>query len=359
MSIFLGFLAFRLLIAFLNYLFRARLPRVKDNASLPTLSVLIPARNEASNIGLILHDLIRIEGEEIREIIVYDDASDDATPDIVSEYMLQDERIRLLRSQGLPDGWLGKNNACHRLAQEARGDYFLFLDADVRVAPDFINRLLAYAVGKKVSLLSIFPCQTMYSWAEKITVPNMHVILLSLLLLPMVRRVGFSSVAAANGQCMLFESRVYRALLPHLRFRASRAEDIEIARYLKKQKEKVACLTGVATIRCRMYDSLDSAIEGFSKNVTFFFGNSYVGAIFYWLLTTLGWVFVGISSFELLLLYLSMGLLMRLFISLTALQNVFNNIILAIPQQLMLGAFIVKSLKNKHRGYFSWKGRKL
>lgn len=165
---------------------------MKDNASLPTLSVLIPARNEASNIGLILHDLIRIEGEEIREIIVYDDASDDATPDIVSEYMLQDERIRLLRSQGLPDGWLGKNNACHRLAQEARGDYFLFLDADVRVAPDFINRLLAYAVGKKVSLLSIFPCQTMYSWAEKITVPNMHVILL------------FASFTAYGATCWLF-----------------------------------------------------------------------------------------------------------------------------------------------------------
>lgn len=349
----------RLLTAFLNFMFMERLRKEKDEKKLPELSVLIPVRNEEANIGNILSDLIKTKSRCLKEILVFDDLSEDNTADIVNEYSLKDKRIRLIRSKGLPDGWLGKNHACHTLAGEAKGEYFLFLDADVRIKPEFAGRVLDYIVRKKVSLLSIFPTQRMYTYAERISVPNMHIILLSLLLLPMVRISGFSSVSAANGQCMLFDSKTYKNLSPHYKFKASRAEDIEIARYFKARKYKVSCMTGSRLIQCRMYESLSGAVEGFSKNVIFFFGNSYIASVFYWAFTTLGWIPVLIISFRLFLFYILMEIIIRIFISLTAKQNVLNNIILAIPQQFILGAFIIKSWKNKHKSGFSWKGRKI
>lgn len=350
------FTAFRLLIAFLNFIFREKLQENKTGEKLPSLSILVPARNEATNIGGLLSGLIEIKSSNIEEIIVCDDFSEDDTAGIVERYMAKDCRISLIRSEGPPDGWLGKNHACHRLAQAAKGDFLLFLDADVRISRDFTDRALSYIFNKKVDLLSIFPYQVMHTYAEKVSVPNMKIILLSLLLLPLVRLVGFTSVSAANGQCMLFNAKSYRAVMPHSIFKASRAEDIEIARHFKKLKLKVACITGVKSVQCRMYDSFKGTVEGFSKNVVFFFGGSYLGAILYWILTTLGWIPVLSCSVYLFLFYIGWEILIRIFVSLISRQNILENILLLIPQQMTLGVFIIKSLTNRS---LIWKGRKI
>ena len=264
----------------------------------------------------------------------------------------------MLTSTGLPKGWLGKNYACHRLGLEAQGEFFLFLDADVRISKGLIDKTVSYAKKKELDLLSIFPTQEMTGWQEKITVPNMHYILLSLLPLPMVRLAPFSSLAAANGQCMLFHSATYREMMLHEQFRKSRAEDIEIARYLKTQKRKVSCITGVAEIRCRMYHNLREAVSGFAKNVTYFFGNSYILATLFWVVTTLGILPVLIAgSTKILTTYLLLVVFTRVFVSMAAGQSVLQNLLLLIPQQWMLGAFIYQSAVNKTKKQFRWKER--
>ena len=133
-----GFGILRLVIATLNLLLQERLPQPKGRESLPSLSVLIPARNEANNIEALLSDLTHVESECLIEIIVCDDASEDSTAELVETWMQRDSRIRLIYSSGPPSGWLGKNHACHLLSREARGEYLLFLDADVRLNPAFI-----------------------------------------------------------------------------------------------------------------------------------------------------------------------------------------------------------------------------
>ena len=186
----------------------------------------------------------------------------------------------------------------------------------------------------------------------------MHYILLSLLPLPLVRLAPFSSLAAANGQCMLFHSATYREMMLHEQFRKSRAEDIEIARYLKTQKRKVSCITGVAEIRCRMYHNLREAVSGFAKNVTYFFGNSYILATLFWVVTTLGILPVLIAgSTKILTTYLLLVVFTRVFVSLAAGQSVLQNLLLLIPQQWMLGAFIYQSAVNKTKKQFRWKER--
>lgn len=150
-----GFGILRLVIASLNLLLQERLPQPKSRESLPSLSVLIPARNEAHNIEAILSDLTHVESECLLEIIVCDDASEDSTAELVETWMQRDSRIHLISSSGPPSGWLGKNHACHLLSRQARGRYLLFLDADVRLSPAFIERALSYATTHRLSLLSL------------------------------------------------------------------------------------------------------------------------------------------------------------------------------------------------------------
>ena len=362
--IILAFALLQLLVALVNLLFREGLParEAKGEAGAKTrqtVSLLIPARDEEANIGNLLGDLTTLT-DRIQEIIVCDDQSTDNTASIVERYATVDSRIRLIRSEGLPDGWFGKNHACHCLAQEAAGDYLLFLDADVRVGEGVIDRSMQYVQRHRCDLMSVFPTQEMQTLGEKITVPNMQIILLTLLPLPLVRLSGFPSLSAANGQYMLFRHETYKELEPHGQFRMSRAEDIEIARHLKRQRRRVSCLTGIRGVRCRMYHTLPEAVEGFSKNVTHFFGNSSVAAILYWLVTTLGFIpFVVAEEWDWLWLWLAATLLTRIAATLTAGMRMCDNLLLFLPQQLMLGDFILRSLINRRKNRFTWKGRKI
>ncbi len=265
----LAFSVLQLIVAFVNWVFAEKLHENDVCSSDKTISVLIPARNEENNIANLLTDLSKSNGN-ITEIVVFDDNSDDNTAQIVRTFSTNDSRIRLIQSVVLPEGWLGKNNACHQLALQAKGDYLLFLDADVRIKNTLPNALLCYALKYETDLLSIFPVQQMQTLPEKITVPLMHFILLTLLPLPLVLRSKFASLSAANGQCMFFDAITYHKLLPHKQFKKSRAEDIEIARYYKRNHKKTSCLTGTKQVQCRMYSSLNQSIEGFSKNVSFF-----------------------------------------------------------------------------------------
>ena len=280
--ILLFFLTIRLIVSFVNfiwtYLVRRELSNycnAKENEPMPSWSILIPARNEENSIGNLLEDIIKLNDKPC-EIIIYDDNSTDYTRDIVMEYQKRLPELRLIEGD-LPEGWLGKNNGCHKLAAVAKGNYLLFLDADVRIDSNLATKYLNYALSNNLSLLSIFPNQILENRDSKISTPIMNWILLSLLPLPLVKNCSWSSFSAANGQFMLFKTDDYTLLKPHERFRMSRAEDIEISRYFKKERKLTATLAGDGSIRCNMYNRLDDAINGFSKNVFYFFGNSQIG----------------------------------------------------------------------------------
>ena len=356
----IGFAALQFLVACSNWLFQEKLSGndySRPNAPVNDVSLLIPARNEEKNIDKLLNDLITLE-DYFREVIIFDDESTDRTAEIVRSYADRDNRIRLITSTGLPNDWLGKNFACHQLSLHAEGEYLLFLDADVRISKGLINKTINYLIKKKVDLLSIFPTQEMVTWQEKMTVPIMHYILLTLLPLPLVRLTRFSSLSAANGQCMLFSAKTYREMILHEKFRKSRAEDIEIARYLKSKGRKVSCMTGVEQISCRMYHNLPEAVNGFAKNVIYFFGNSYLLAVVFWIVTTLGIVPILIAGeIKMLILYCALVVFTRVVVSLAARQNIVHNLLLLIPQQGMLGVFIYQSILKKAKNQFQWKER--
>ena len=104
------------------------------------VSILIPARDEAANIGACLEAALAQWGVDF-EVVVMNDGSTDATPAIVRDITARDARVRLLSAPPLPEGWSGKMHACAQLGAAARGTHLLFIDADVRLAERAERRL--------------------------------------------------------------------------------------------------------------------------------------------------------------------------------------------------------------------------
>src|SRR5207253_7927700 len=143
----------------------------------PAVSVLLPARNEEREIAACIEAILASREIEI-EMLVLDDHSDDRTSQIVAEIAQKDARVRLIASERLPDGWCGKQFACVQLARVARSDLLVFLDADVRVAPDGISRLVRFCMATGADLVSGVPRQITGTLLERLLIPLIHFVLL-------------------------------------------------------------------------------------------------------------------------------------------------------------------------------------
>ena len=144
----------------------------------PMVSVLIPARNEEDKIAQCLETLLR-QDYLAYEILVLDDESTDSTAGIVKQFAAKDNRLRIISGLPLPDGWSGKNYACHQLAEEAKGEWLLFVDADTTHAPNMLSSVMSLALQMNISLLSGFPRQIADSPVMKIFTPTWYFILMT------------------------------------------------------------------------------------------------------------------------------------------------------------------------------------
>lgn len=355
-----AFCAVRLAVSFVNLVGKHRLPSARTRyVAQPEVSVLIPARNEERRIGRLLHDLAA-ERPGIREIIVYDDRSTDGTAAVVRSCALADRRVRLVAGSGLPAGWQGKNYACWRLAQEASGRWLLFLDADVRIGCQTVVRALRYVRRTEVDLLSLFPLQRMPTLGTRLSVPLMNWILLSLLPLAAVRRAPQEALSAANGQFILFDAEVYRLLQPHREVRRGAVEDMAVVRLYKRRGRRVDVLLGGDDVACTMYEGLRDAVDGFSRNVFSFFGGSEPLCYLFAAATTAA-PFVLFFAWGPLAgaFYLAAVLLIRVFVSAASRQSIISNVLLVIPQQLVLWRIVLTASVRKRRKRLLWKGRNI
>lgn len=350
------FMIVRLLIAAFNVFTRQwlRSGRASDAS---VISILIPARDEAENIGDLLDSIIN-QDYPYWEVLVYDDLSVDNTAGIVQSYRKRDKRIRLITGRELPKGWLGKNHACHQLAIHAKGKYFLFVDADVQLEKTHLHDALSHMQNHKLHLLSIFPQQIMKSWGERVSVPVMNWVLVSLLPLILTRKSRLPAFAAANGQHMLFNGNSYRKYLFHKRFRNNSVEDIAIAKYMKQKRLRIHTLLSNGQIKCRMYKSLREALLGFSKNVLAFFGNHVPVAILIMLITSFGaipvfMVFGAVTA----VCYLISAIFLRAITAYLSKQNILINMVASPMLQIVFCVMVIQAIHKKIKRKNKWKGR--
>ena len=244
----------------------ALLPRPAGPVPDATLvSILIPMRDEAGQIGACLAAALAQQGVAV-EVLVMDDASTDTGAALVAALAAREPRLRLLRAPPLPPGWTGKVHACARLAEAARGSHLLFIDADVRLAPDAAARLAGHALRHRLALASGVPRQRLGSLGEALTVPAINLLLLGYL--PGGGRAfsRFPALAAACGQLLLVEATAYRAAGGHGAISGVLHEALALARLLRRAGGRTEVVAGAGLAECRMYRGLGEAFPGFLKN---------------------------------------------------------------------------------------------
>lgn len=350
------FLVIRFSVTVFNFLSNPKLPRVVKHYH-DLVSILIPARNEAENIITLLES-IRDQDYSNYEVIVLDDDSTDQTFELVNAFCETTPKFNIVKGKPLPAGWLGKNHACHQLAELANGKYLLFIDADESIKKGLINSLIDRMEKGNLALLSVFTNQIMKTIGEKLTVPLMHFILLNLLPMRLVKFSENPAFAAASGQCMFFKASRYRDNQWHMQVKHMVVEDVEIMKLVKQRKYHAEALLANNLIYCRMYKNLNESLSGFSKNLLAGFGNNILILLFYQLLVVIGPVILCLNfNADLLVLPITLIVLSRLMISYLSGQNVLINLILHPLQMLFFLIISLISIQKHILKKGTWKGR--
>lgn len=357
-TITLFFIVLRFTVTLFNFLSNPKLTRVNKHYT-DVVSILIPARNEAANI---LHLLKSIQLQDYKnyEVIVYDDESLDNTYQICTAYAATDPHVTVIKGERLPDGWTGKNHACHKLANKAKGDYFLFLDADDTVNNGLINSAVHRMQLNKLSLLSLLPNQEMQTLGEKTTVPLMNYMVLNLLPLRLTYLAKTAVVATACGQFMLFDAAIYKINRWHSQARDKIVEDAEIMKLVKSASYNGELLLANGMISCRMYKNYREAIQGFSKNVLALFNYNIISLLLNILLTIAGPMLVIMTlNFQLIFFMAGLIILTRIMTSLSSEQNAWQNVILHPLQMINIVIIAFLSIQKHLTKTNVWKGRKI
>lgn len=232
----------------------------------PFVSVLIPMRNEERNIEELIHSLQTLSYSSF-ECILLDDQSSDQTRLLTERAIQNDPRFSLIEGQPLPEGWNGKVHGCHQLSQFAEGDLLLFIDADVRLAPDTIERTISTMAKHDAGMISGFPHYGDRSHLSQLLVTLQHFVVYAHLPTIIANKTKLPSFTAACGGFIAFTKEAYESIGGHASVHSSLLEDVHLARVTKKNGYKMLLVNISPFVTCYMYESIQEAIEGFTKNI--------------------------------------------------------------------------------------------
>ncbi|QEH38108.1 4,4'-diaponeurosporenoate glycosyltransferase [Aquisphaera giovannonii] len=228
-------------------------------------SILIPARNEESGIAEAVSAALASRGVEV-EVLVGDDHSEDRTAEVVRAMTQDDPRVRLVAVPKLPDGWNGKQHACWTLANEAKCPLLLFVDADVRLAPDAVARMAAFLAESGADLASGIPRQETVGLMERLLIPLIHFVLLGFLPIGRMRRSRNPSFGAGCGQLFLARDGAYRTSGGHSAVRSTLHDGLKLPRAFRAAGFSTDLFDATDLAACRMYRAPSQVWSGLAKN---------------------------------------------------------------------------------------------
>lgn len=237
----------------------------------PSVSVLVPARNEAVNLARLIPTLLEQDYGTF-EVIIVDDASDDDTWDVLESFT--DPRLRKLRSLGPPTGWVGKAHALFTATRYASGEVLLFLDADTALRD---GRALSRLVDRFVNSppQSVLTGVVQLAGGGQLLVSMVPFAILAFVPLPLAHRAPWRRFHGLNGQCWMIERHHYERWGPHYACRGEVLEDVRIGAYLADRGMHIATADLQSEIRVWMYADHRAAWVGFRKNAYPFMGQTW------------------------------------------------------------------------------------
>jgi len=243
----------------------------------PLISVCIPARNEERNIRACVEAVLAQDYPNL-EVIVLDDRSTDATPEILRKLTLESDSLlsrqtreqapvlQIISGSDLPKGWAGKPYALFQASASAHGEWLCFVDADTFLSPKTLSSCYVKALATQADMFTIMTFQVLGSFWEKTVMPLVMTAL----------SVGFSprkvndpntKDAIANGQFILIKRSIYDAIGGYESVKDNIVEDKAISEQIKRNGHRLIVADGMKLVRTRMYTSLPEMWEGWTKNI--------------------------------------------------------------------------------------------
>jgi len=241
-------------------------PDALAQPALPKLSVVIPARNEERRLGEALGSVLEQDYPGELEVVLVDDRSEDATPEISARLAREHPELRPVSVDGLPPGWLGKNHAASVGAARTDGSWLLFCDADVVFDPAAFGRAVDYAERESLDHLTLIPRLELDGyWMRSVTAFSW---MMGLLHLGLYRaNVDGSGVGVGIGAFNLIRRSAYEKIGTHERLRLEVVDDLALGRSVKEAGLRGRMIFGQQLAGIRWHESFSSFLSGIENTV--------------------------------------------------------------------------------------------
>ncbi len=246
---------------------RLKRPPIPPPTILEPVSVLVPARDETARIADCVRALLASVDVPDLEVIVGDDGSRDGTAEVARQAGDGDPRLEVVALAPPPPGWLGKPHACAQLAERARGEVLVFVDADTVVDPHGVAATVALLRAAGVALCSPYPRQRYRGWLARLVQPLLQWSWLTFLPVDANQRSPRPSLTAANGQLLAVDAATYRRLGGHRAVAADVLDDIGLAKAVKRVGAQPLVTDGSDVASCEMYGTAGELVDGYAKNL--------------------------------------------------------------------------------------------
>ncbi|HXZ18903.1 MAG TPA: glycosyltransferase family 2 protein [Candidatus Acidoferrales bacterium] len=247
-----------------------RLPRLTSvrplaDAELPSVSVLVSARDEAEKMPAALRSMLALDYPGY-EVVAVDDRSRDATPEILREISAGCKLLKTIRVDELPPGWLGKPHGLQTAYEHSRGEWLVFTDADVHFHPQLLRGAVSLALKRGLDHLSIFPLMDMSGFWEK---TFLSYFLLGGFIFTRAWNVPNqkSGAYAGVGAFQLLRRSVYEAIGTHRRLALEVVDDMALGRLVKAAGFTSGVALPEGLLRLRWHSGVGNIVRGTEKNL--------------------------------------------------------------------------------------------
>ena len=251
---------------------RIRIPRNGRDLT-ATVAVILPVRNEAANIADFVATLKAQVGISDLKFYFLNDNSEDETADLLKQEIAGDPRFSVISGSPLPEGWLGKPWALEQLRTRIKADYFVNIDADVRLVPLAICAAVNLLIDQELDFVSPYPKQIANTFGERMIQPLLHWSWLSTVPLRLAEKSGRASFAVANGQFFAVRESALSKVAGFSAIKAEVLDDMELARTLLRAGFKGTVADGAHLATCHMYNSWAEVKAGYGKSLWAAFGS--------------------------------------------------------------------------------------
>lgn len=223
-----------------------------NDAVLPSLTIVVPARNEEVEIEEALRSLLELNYPQY-QVVAVNDRSTDSTGEIMERLASEPaahKKLRVVHVRELPAGWLGKVHAMWSGAEQINNDWLLFTDADCVFAPDSLRRAMHYALQTGADHLVLFPTAHMNTLGERMMI-SFPQVMSSFAMRPWKVRDPKARDHMGVGAFNLVRRTAYEAIGTYEKLRLEVVDDIKLGEAIKKSglHQDVTFGPGLVTLR--------------------------------------------------------------------------------------------------------------